>query len=385
MKITGVKPWLVRVGTRYWGEYLFVQVDTDEGITGWGEITTTTKAANRALATIVHQLNDLVVGEDPARIEWIWHKIFRAFTYMGSRGAACEAISGIDIALWDIRGKALGVPIYELLGGAVRDDVPLYCHPDQSQFDTPENLYKEIRAIVDSGHTAFKFDPFPRSEGEGFSAQGYLDGKLSRRGERIAADITAQVREAAGPEVEILIDAHGRFNVPTAIRLCRALEEAGDIDWFEEPVPVESYHALRQVREKVNASISVGERLHTRWEFVPILENELADYIMPDVTWTGGISELKKIATMAEAYYIPVSPHDASGPINVVAGAQVMITVPNFYRVETIRWDLSLYDPMIGTPLDNAGGSLHLTDAPGHGVEMNMDYLRENAIEGFPE
>ena len=193
--------------------------------------------------------------------------------------------------------------------------------------------------------------------------------------------LTAQVREAAGPDVEILIDAHGRFNVPTAIRLCRTLEYAGDIDWFEEPVPVESYHALRQVREKVNAQISVGERLHTRWEFVPILENELADYIMPDVTWTGGISELKKISAMAEAYYVPVSPHDASGPINVVAGAQVMITVPNFYRVETSRWDLSRYDSMILTPLDNSGGSLHLTDAPGHGVEMNVDYLRENVID----
>ena len=107
------------------------------------------------------------------------------------------------------------------------------------------------------------------SEKEGFDSQAYLDGKLSRRGERIAADLTAQIREVAGPDAEILIDAHGRFNVPTAIRLCRALEEAGDIDWFEEPVPVESYHALRQVREKVNASISVGERLHTRWEFVP--------------------------------------------------------------------------------------------------------------------
>ena len=293
MKITGVKPWLVRVGTQGWGEYLFIEVSTDEGVTGWGEITTTTKAANRATAALVQQLNDLVVGEDPAQIELIWHKIFRAFTYMGSRGAACEAISGIDIALWDIRGKVLGVPIYELLGGAVRDEVSLYCHPDQSQFDTPENLYKEIRAIVDSGHTAFKFDPFPMSESRGVSSQGYLDGILSKKGERIAADITAQIREVAGPDVEILIDAHGRFNVPTAIRLCRTLEEAGDIDWFEEPVPVESYHALRQVREKVSAAITVGERLHTRWEFVPILENELADYIMPDVTWTGGISELK--------------------------------------------------------------------------------------------
>ncbi|MBN1400156.1 MAG: mandelate racemase/muconate lactonizing enzyme family protein, partial [Anaerolineae bacterium] len=294
-------------------------------------------------------------------------------------GAACEAISGIDIALWDIRGKMLGQPIYGLLGGPVRADVPLYCHPDQHKFTSKEGVEREIREIVDSGHMAFKFDPFPREGDPSYSA-GYLDGKLSKQGERVAAELTAQIRQVAGPEAEILIDAHGRFNVPTAIRLCRTLEDAGDIDWFEEPVPVESYHALRQVREKVKANISVGERLHTRWEFVPIFEHELADYVMPDVTWTGGISELKKIATMAEAYYVPVSPHDASGPINVVAGAQVMITVPNFYRVETPRYDLSAYNALIQTPLDNRGGALHLTDAPGLGIEMNMDYLKANVI-----
>jgi galactonate dehydratase len=159
------------------------------------------------------------------------------------------------------------------------------------------------------------------------------------------------------------------------------LEEAGQIDWFEEPVPVESYHALHQVREKVNAQISVGERLHTRWEFVPIFEQELADYVMPDVTWAGGISELKKIATLAEAYYIPISPHDASGPINVVAGAQVMMTVPNFYKLETSHHDLSSYNKFIQTPLDNTGGRLHLTNAPGLGIEMNMDFLRANVLE----
>ena len=181
----------------------------------------------------------------------------------------------------------------------------------------------------------------------------------------------------------MLIDAHGRFNVPTAIRLCRTLEDAGQIDWFEEPVPVESYHALRQVREKVNASICVGERLHTRWEFVPIFEQELADYVMPDVTWTGGITELKKIATMAEAYYVPISPHDASGPINVVAGAQVMMTVPNFYRLETARWDLSSYNVLLETPLNNAGGRLHLMDAPGLGITMNVEFLRAHGVPGY--
>ncbi len=385
MKITEIIPWLVKVDRVYWGEFLFVEVRTDEGISGWGEITTTTKPANRAVAAILRQLNDLAVGDDPTRIEQIWHKIFRSFTYMGSRGAASHVVSGIDIALWDIVGKLRGVPIYELLGGAVRDDVLIYTHPDQSKFTSKEGVIAEIKRITDSGHTGIKFDPFPTYEQRASEPHGYLDGYLSKKGEREAAELTELIRQTAGPEVEILIDAHGRFDVPTAVRLCRSLEEAGQIDWFEEPVPVESYHALRQVREKVSAAISVGERLHTRWECIPILENELADYLMPDVTWTGGISELKKIATLAEAYYVPISPHDASGPINVTAGAHVMMTVPNFYRIETSDCDLSHYDPIIETPLDNSGGRIHLSRAPGLGITMNMDYLRANVFEGFGE
>ena len=380
MKITNVRPWLVAAEGTYWGEYLFVEVSTDEGITGWGEITTTTKLANRALCAILRQLNGVLVGEDPAHIERLWHKVFRSFTYMGSRGAAVECLSAIDIALWDIQGKALGKPIYELLGGPVRDEISLYTHPDQSKFTSKEGIIAEIRAIVDSGHTALKFDPFPY-QGARERHDGYLDGSMSRQDERTAAEMTALIRETAGPDVEILIDAHGRFDVPTAIRLCRTLEEAGNIDWFEEPVPPESINALKQVREKVNAAISVGERAHTKWDFVPILENKLADYIMPDVTWTGGISELKKIAILAEAYYVPISPHDASGPINVVAGSQVMMTVPNFYRVETSQWDLSKYNKFIHTPLDNSNGSLKLSNAPGLGIEMNREFLEANEVE----
>jgi galactonate dehydratase len=140
---------------------------------------------------------------------------------------------------------------------------------------------------------------------------------------------------------------------------------------------------LGQVRERVNAAISVGERLHTRWDFVPILQNSLADYIMPDVTWAGGISELKKIATMAEAHYIPISPHDASGPINVVAGAQVMMTVPNFYRLETSRYDLGKYNAFLDTPLDNRGGRLQLSGGPGLGISMNVQHLRATVVEGY--
>ncbi|MEP9390130.1 mandelate racemase/muconate lactonizing enzyme family protein [Mesorhizobium sp. KR9-304] len=386
MKITNVRPWLIKSSASYWGEFLFVEVNTDEGITGWGEITTTTRIANRALTTMLRQIGTMLIGEDPARIEHLWHKLFRSFTYMGSRGAAVECVSAIDIALWDIRGKALGQPIYELLGGPVRDEIALYTHPDQRKFTSRAGAIAEIKDIVKSGHTALKFDPFPQQgphvDGEAREQRdGYLDGSMTRKDEREAAELTALIRETAGPEIEILIDAHGRFDVPTAIRLCRTLEDAGQIDWFEEPVPPESFNALKQVREKVNAPISWGERGHTKWDFVPILENKLADYIMPDVTWTGGITELKKISALCEAYYIPVSPHDAAGPINVVAGAQVMMTVPNFYKLETSEWNLRKYDQLIDKPLDNSNGSLKLNKTPGLGIEMNRDYLEANQVE----
>lgn len=386
MKITGVTPWLIKSSASYWGEFLFVEVSTDEGITGWGEITTTTKIANRALTAMLRQISHMMVGEDPAQIERLWHKLFRSFTYMGSRGAAVECVSAIDIALWDIRGKALGKPIYELLGGAVRDDIALYTHPDQRKFTSKEAVVAEIRDIVKSGHTALKFDPFPHQgpivDGRAREQRdGYLEGGMTRKDEREAAELTALIRETAGRDIEILIDAHGRFDVPTAIRLCRSLEEAGNIDWFEEPCPPESINALKQVREKVSAAISWGERGHTKWDFVPILENKLADYIMPDVTWAGGITELKKISALCEAYYIPVSPHDAAGPINVVAGAQVMMTVPNFYKLETSEWNLSKYDPLIDVPLDNSNGSLKLNRTPGLGIEMNREYLEAHVVE----
>ena len=386
MRITGVKPWLIKSSASYWGEFLFIEVTTDEGVSGWGEITTTTKLANRALCSMLRQIGSSLEGEDPANIELLWHKTFRSYTYMGSRGAAVECVSAIDIALWDIRGKVLGKPIYELLGGPVRDEIELYTHPDQRKFTTKEGVVNEIRDIVKSGHKGLKFDPY-EYQGEVIDGRareqrnGYLDGGMDRKNEREAAELTALIRETAGPDIEILIDAHGRFDVPTAIRLCRSLEEAGDIDWFEEPCPPESINALKQVREKVNAPISWGERGHTKWDFVPILENKLADYIMPDVTWTGGITELKKISALCEAYYIPVSPHDAAGPINVVAGAHVMMTVPNFYKLETSEWNLHKYDELIDVPLDNSNGSLKLPKKPGLGYEMNREYLEANVVE----
>ena len=381
MKITKVTPWLLHARAAYYfgrpGEYIFVEVKTDEGITGWGEVTTTHPVANRAVCAILRELGPMIEGDDPIQIEKIWNKIFRRFTYMGSRGASTNAISGIDIALWDIRGKALNQPIYNLLGGAVRDSIELYTHPDPNI--GPDEARKQGKEIADSGHKALKFDPYPSMAEE---QNGYLSGKMDARGEAEGNEITAAFREGAGPDMELLIDAHGRFDVPTAVRLSRSVASS-NIHWWEEPVPVESTHALKNVRAQIELPISVGERLHTRWEFVAVLEQDLTDFLMPDVTWTGGISELKKISTMAEAYYVPISPHDASGPINVLAGAHVMMSVPNFYKLETARHRLDAYDVFIETPIDVREGSLHVPDAPGLGIEINMDFLRANADENY--
>jgi galactonate dehydratase len=389
LKITKVTPWLIEApgpnldtandsqGEQKLREYTFVEVSTDEGITGWGEVTAQSPRALPICAGLRH-VSDLIEGDDPRLIEMIWNKIFRAYTYMGSRGLTTNMISAIDIALWDIRGKVLGLPISELFGGPVREGIPIYCHPQNGS--SVEDTAQHAKAIVATGQKAMKIDPFqPKHEEE---ANGYLSGKLSAEAENLGVDRIAAIREAVGPDIEIMVDCHGRFDVPTAIRLGRALEPY-NLFWFEEPVPVESIHALRQVRENISMPISVGERLHTRWEFIPILENELADFVMPDVTWTGGITEIKKIATMAEAYYIPISPHDASGPINVLAGAHAMASVPNHYRVETHKAKLNAYDVFIDHPLDIRGDKIYLSDRPGLGIELDKDYMRAHVVAGY--
>jgi galactonate dehydratase len=388
VKITDVRPWIVTGPptdaasgpAAHLQQYIFVQVDTDEGLTGWGEVTTYPgMVANRAIAAMIREVRDVLVGQDPSQIEAIWHKLFRLFTYMGTRGATTAMISGIDIALWDIRGQALGLPIYELLGGKVRETVPLYVH--FASDTTPEGMAASAKEQVDLGAKGIKTDPFlAAGRLVGLDHIDYLDGEIDPATEQLGVDMIAAIREAIGPQVELLIDAHAIFNVPTAVRLAKKLS-AYNIHWFEEPCPPESYHALRQVREQVPTRICVGERLHTRFDFVPIFEQRLADFVMPDVTWTGGITELKKIATMAEAYYIPVSPHDASGPVNIMAGAHVAMSIPNLYKLEARRAQFSFYNAFVDEPLEVRNGDLIVSRRPGLGVRLSLDYLRAHEVK----
>ena len=380
MKITRVRPWLVSGPPAESSSplsYNFVQVETDEGLTGWGEITRYPGAiANRTMRAALHEVGQFLEGEDPGQIEAIWHKLLRAFTYVGTRGATTALISGIDIALWDIKAQALGVPIYELLGGAVRDTIPLYTHFQYAR--TVEQMAENAAGEVARGSRAIKTDPFMAAGG--LSNVTYIDGQIERSVENTAVAMIAAIRDAVGPDIEVLIDAHALYNVPTAIRLANRLAPSG-ITWFEEPCPPESYDALEQVRAQVPVRISVGERLYTRYEFLPVLTRHLTDYVMPDVTWTGGISELKKIATLAETFYIPISPHDASGPINVMAGAQVMMSVPNFYRLEAMRVDMHFYNAFLEEPLQIRDGALIVPNLPGLGIRLNPEYLEAHQVD----
>jgi galactonate dehydratase len=384
MKITRIRPWHVSgpapqvdvAAPRL--SYVFVQVETDAGLTGWGEITTYPGSiANRTIVAALREVDEFLRGEDASQIEAIWHKLLRAFTYVGTRGATTALCSGIDIALWDIKGQALGVPVYELLGGALRDSIPLYTHFQYAP--SVEQMVANAQAEVARGSRAIKTDPF-MAAGR-LSNVRYVDGQIDRAVENTGVAMIAGIREAVGPDIEILIDAHALYNVPTAVRLAQRLAPYA-ITWFEEPCPPESYDALEQVRNQVPVRISVGERLYTRFEFLPILTRHLSDYVMPDVTWTGGISELKKIAALAETFYIPISPHDASGPINVLAGAQVMMSVPNFYRLEARRIDLEFYNAFLAEPLEVRDGALIVPRRPGLGNRLDQSYLEAHAIEG---
>jgi galactonate dehydratase len=357
--------------------WLFVEIHTDEGVTGLGECTNWPRRGNTVIHAAVRAIADSLVGRDPAQIEAIWTEVFRNYTYLGNRGAITAALSAIDTALWDIKGKALGRPVYDLLGGPVHESIPLYTHVSAADADRRS---AQVSELIADGYRAFKCDPFaemaPRHT-------AYLGGEISKPGIRAAADWMSALRDAVGPDIELLVDFHGNYNVASALRCIRALAPF-DITWFEEPLPPENVDGLAQVRAQTDEPLCVGERLHTRWDFLPILTRRLVNFIMPDVCWTGGISELKKIATMAEACGVPIAPHGTLGPVQTLAGAHVMAGTPNLYRLEFIGPSaLPLYNSVLTTPLDIRDGHLHLADRPGIGAELDMEWVRAHSRPDF--
>lgn len=382
MKITDLKTFVYMVQPgRQW---FFVEVHTDEGVTGLGACDD--PRASPMLATGIETLKPLVLGRDPSHINEIWQLIYRNYSSLSGRGYISHLISAIDIALWDIRGKVLGQPVYQLLGGPVRESVPLYTHiQDQSHPGvTTADAVAMARETKAQGYEAIKTDPFKAQRPMGGRFGGaYLLERLSPGAIAEAVDWVAAVREELGAEYELMVDAHARFDVASAIAAARALEPY-NLTWFEEPVPADGYEALKQVRDATSIPICVGERLFTRWDFLTIFEQRLADYVMPDVVWTGGISELSRIGAMAEPYYVRFAPHGPFGPVNIMASAHVAITAPTLYRLECVHTHFPLFEKLITPMIDVRDGVLWLDEGrPGLGIELDHEKAEEYRVDPF--
>ncbi len=337
--------------------YIFVKIETDEGITGWGEAT----AGPLAVATMVDEFGELLIGKDPHRIEQHWQTLYHHFHVRGGV-VQLSAISGIEIALWDIKGQALGVPVYELLGGKMREKIWCYGRWDGL---TPELAVENALRHTEQGLTALKGDPFDH--------RGIF---IPIEAERIAIQKLEAVREAVGEDVELLVEVHGRLAPADAIRIGNAIEPYRPFV-YEEPVPPQNLDALARVSEQVNIPLATGERHITKWDYTDLLARQIVKMIQPDIVQAGGILELKKIAAMAEAHYVGFQPHNPYGPFCTIASLHVDACTPNFMIQEggIHPW---FQDATIGDFPTQKDGYLPLPTTPGLGVAMNEDWLKAN-------
>ncbi len=364
MKITQLTTWLVPP------RWLFLKIETDAGISGWGEPVLEGKAATVQAA--VDELADVLIGKDPLRIEDHWQVMYRGGFYRGG-GVLMSAIAGIDQALWDIKGKHYGAPIHELMGGRCRDRIRVYSWIGG---DRPADVAEAAKDAAERGFTAIKMNGTEELQIVDSSAK--IDDAVGR---------VAAIRDALGGRIDIAIDFHGRVHKPMAKVLIRELEPFRPL-FIEEPVLSEHLDHLRDLSRASHVPIATGERLFSRWDFKALLAEGAADIIQPDLSHAGGITECKKIATMAEAYDVALAPHCPLGPIALAACLQVDATCHNAFIQEQslgIHYNTTndvldyLADPGVFAYED---GFVRIPDGPGLGIEINEAYVAERAQEG---
>ena len=350
MKIAKIEQFFPRKRTR------LVKITTDNGIVGWGE--STLEGRPKGVVGVIEELADYLVGKDPLRIEHHWQHIYRSAFFRGGP-VVMTALSGIDQALWDIAGKHYGVPVYKLLGGKVRDRIRVYAHWGIHSI-TDEGLEQaktRLEWLQSMGYTAFKSGP--GGKWRGHEPPAAIDAFVKR---------AYLMREWVGPDVELCFDFHGKFTPALAIEICHELKGMRPM-FVEEPVPQENVDALKQVSDHVPFPIATGERFLTRWGFRETFEKQAVAYIQPDVSHVGGISELKKVANMAEIYYMHIMPHCAIGPVALAAALHVDAVVPNFLIQEQI--DASLGYGLLKQDWLVKDGFIDLPTAPGLGFEID--------------
>ena len=369
MKITDIKPFPVWVGHR---NQLVLKVETDEGIFGWGE----SGLSGRELAVVgaIKHYREFLIGRDPMRIGALWQEMYRSQYFEGGR-VLTSAISAIDIALHDIVGKALGVPVFQLLGGKQRDFVPCFATTGAS---TVEKLIENANLLINKGWNVIRTTPAHRAHSDG---QNIFEPRESIG---ITADWLTQLREAVGSTPVLGIDYHHRLSVAETASFCQRMP-SGTLDFLEEPIRDETPEAYESLRTMVDVPFAIGEEFSSKWTFLPYIERGITNFVRIDVCNVGGLTESMKVASMAEAHYIDLMPHNPLGPICTAATVHLAAAVPNFAWLEVRvsptenagRYDDELFP--VQPKLE--GDRFVVPDAPGLGVEFNEELASEQTFK----
>jgi galactonate dehydratase len=367
MKITRVETFKFWVEWRNW---LFVKVSTDEGLYGWGEAPL--HGPTQSVEAAIHEIAAVLIGQDPAGVERHWHAMYYGWRWRGG-ATLSTALAGLDIALWDLEGKRLGVPVYRLLGGPHRSTMRVYASRWLRDVGTPEEVHKGVSEALRRGFTAFKWTPFSSTRLRENEA-----GAIAR-----ATELMAAAREGAGPESEIYVDCLEQLSPRTAVLAAHAFEPYRPA-WFEEPIPFENAKAMARLQRELPVPIATGERLLSRWEFRELLEEGGCKIIQPDLVHAGGITEVRKIASMADTYYVTVAPHNSSGPICNLATMHLAASIPNFLVLEEMENERAIRDELCTDPVKYHNGFFHLPTGPGLGTDLRMELFKERAYKPHP-
>ncbi len=377
LRITDVKCGFIRGGAS-----LFVKIHTNQGISGCGEGVD----AVRGTYHLVMDLGRRLRNRNPLDVHRIFEELRRGGVFGGAQsGMYVAVLSAIETALWDLAGKALGVPVYQLLGGKFRDRVRVYMDTAlyQTQLPTPEDFAKNAREAVDMGMTAVKFDLDQGNDPNRYDRYNWTAGPAELQ--RMVDQMTA-ARKAVGPTIDLCADMHGRYDLPTAKKVAELMEPL-NLMWLEEPVPAENVEAYRLVNESTTTPICAGENVYLANGFLPLLEAGAVDVIMPDLQKAGGLGEGQRIANLANLYYVPFAPHMVASYLGAMAAAHVCASVPNCMILE---WQIYFHrDELYKEIVDFDGemvvdGFIPLAEKPGIGVEINEEAMRRYAPEGVP-
>ena len=341
--------------------WLFIKIYTDAGIYGVGEGSLQYK--DLGLMAEIEDFSKFLIGKDPFAIEYIWTSLYRRVTWTGG-AVTMSAISAIDLALWDLKGKALGVPVYELLGGKVRDAVPVYANGWFEDAVTPEDHAEMAIKTVESGYPCLKFYPFK--------------GQYATTPERIktGVELVAAVRNAVGPDIQIGIDVRARLDFWSALQVAEELIPY-KISWIEEPIQFDNPKLMGEFARKSRVPVSTGEQLYNRWDFQPLLDEKSISIIQPDICHAGGISELRKIASAAETQYVNVAPHNSNGPISTAASLHLDMNIPNCFKQEIFVSFLDRYEAVLTNQIPIHDGFATPPVGPGWGTDIDEEALKE--------